>query len=385
MPVPGNCELWSIVRLSAKTLAINGAVVAALVGGTTAFTTFDNTVTLSVDGKSKTVHTFGDTVSAVLESEGLELGDHDKVSPSLASSVKDGSKVSVRYGRPLDLTVDGEQRTVWVTARSVDDALAEMGIAHEGAELSVSRSAFIGRKGLDLVVATPKAITFVDGGSPRAVTTTAVTVEELFSELGVTLDADDVAEPASTTRLATGATVTVRRLETREEAVEVAIDHAVTKQDDAALFKGETKVLADGVQGAKTQTVVITYENGVEIARQVVGETVTKEPVTEVVAVGTKDRPAAPAPPPVTDGSVWDRLAQCESGGNWAINTGNGYYGGLQFSAGTWRVATAAPSTHRCRTRRPASSRSRWPPSCATPRAATVPWPGCARKLGLPT
>ena len=36
--------------------------------------------------------------------------------------------------------------------------------------------------------------------------------------------------------------------------------------------------------------------------------------------------------------SDWDKLAQCESGGNWAINTGNGYYGGLQFSAGTWRA-----------------------------------------------
>ena len=35
-------------------------------------------------------------------------------------------------------------------------------------------------------------------------------------------------------------------------------------------------------------------------------------------------------------GRTWDRLAQCESGGNWHINTGNGYYGGLQFSAGTW-------------------------------------------------
>ncbi|WP_018532367.1 transglycosylase family protein [Streptomyces sp. HmicA12] len=35
---------------------------------------------------------------------------------------------------------------------------------------------------------------------------------------------------------------------------------------------------------------------------------------------------------------VWDRIARCESGGNWHINTGNGYYGGLQFSAGTWRA-----------------------------------------------
>ncbi|QIJ61851.1 transglycosylase family protein [Streptomyces sp. JB150] len=38
------------------------------------------------------------------------------------------------------------------------------------------------------------------------------------------------------------------------------------------------------------------------------------------------------------DGGVWDRIARCESGGNWHINTGNGYYGGLQFSAATWRA-----------------------------------------------
>ncbi|MGW6462086.1 transglycosylase family protein, partial [Streptomyces sp. NPDC055078] len=47
------------------------------------------------------------------------------------------------------------------------------------------------------------------------------------------------------------------------------------------------------------------------------------------------------------DGGVWDRIAKCESGGNWQINTGNGYYGGLQFSAGTWRAfgGTAYAST----------------------------------------
>lgn len=46
----------------------------------------------------------------------------------------------------------------------------------------------------------------------------------------------------------------------------------------------------------------------------------------------------APAAVPVasSDGSVWDRIAACESGGNWSINTGNGFYGGLQFTLGSW-------------------------------------------------
>src|SRR6478736_4245839 len=50
---------------------------------------------------------------------------------------------------------------------------------------------------------------------------------------------------------------------------------------------------------------------------------------TVVAGVGTATSASA--------ASVWDRVAQCESGGNWSINTGNGYYGGLQFSGSTWR------------------------------------------------
>ena len=44
--------------------------------------------------------------------------------------------------------------------------------------------------------------------------------------------------------------------------------------------------------------------------------------------------------------SVWDRVAKCESGGNWKINTGNGYYGGLQFTIGTWRANGGSGSPH---------------------------------------
>jgi nucleoid-associated protein YgaU len=48
--------------------------------------------------------------------------------------------------------------------------------------------------------------------------------------------------------------------------------------------------------------------------------------------------PLLAAGPAHADSVNWDAIAACESGGNWSINTGNGYYGGLQFSAGTWRA-----------------------------------------------
>ncbi|WP_406479445.1 transglycosylase family protein [Streptomyces sp. NBC_01615] len=79
--------------------------------------------------------------------------------------------------------------------------------------------------------------------------------------------------------------------------------------------------------------------------------TTTKARTTAVLAGAALLAPlgllAATGDAAAADSGVWDRIAKCESGGNWHINTGNGYYGGLQFSAGTWRAygGTAYAST----------------------------------------
>lgn len=88
-------------------------------------------------------------------------------------------------------------------------------------------------------------------------------------------------------------------------------------------------------------------------------------------------RSAAPAPS-VASGSVWDQLARCESGGNWAINTGNGYYGGLQFSLGSWRgVGGAGLPSQASREEQIARGQM------LQARQGWGAWPACARKLGL--
>jgi len=73
--------------------------------------------------------------------------------------------------------------------------------------------------------------------------------------------------------------------------------------------------------------------------------TTTAPTTTTVVTTTTVAPPPLVAPPPVapvvSTGSVWDRLAQCEAGGNWAINTGNGYSGGLQWVPSTWTAYKA--------------------------------------------
>ncbi|MCL2535333.1 MAG: transglycosylase family protein, partial [Nocardiaceae bacterium] len=67
--------------------------------------------------------------------------------------------------------------------------------------------------------------------------------------------------------------------------------------------------------------------------RKPVGSTVRVAPEPKVVRVGAKPGTEVP---PVQNGATWDALAHCEATGNWAINTGNGFYGGVQFDQNTW-------------------------------------------------
>lgn len=87
---------------------------------------------------------------------------------------------------------------------------------------------------------------------------------------------------------------------------------------------------------------------------------------------------AGAAVPGQTATNVWDSLAECESGGNWAINTGNGYAGGLQFSPGTWAAYGGTGS---------AANASREQQIAVAQKVQAGQgwgaWPACAAKLGL--
>ena len=80
-------------------------------------------------------------------------------------------------------------------------------------------------------------------------------------------------------------------------------------------------------------------------------------------------------------GSVWDAVAACESGGNWSINTGNGYYGGLQFSGSTWNGFGGT----RYASRAHLASKSEQIATAQRVLAAQGPgaWPTCSRRAGL--
>lgn len=89
-------------------------------------------------------------------------------------------------------------------------------------------------------------------------------------------------------------------------------------------------------------------------------------------------RSVPPAPAATAGSGVWDRLARCESGGNWAINTGNGYYGGLQFSLSSWRAVGGNGYPHQA-SKSEQISRA----EMLKARQGWGAWPSCSAKLGL--
>lgn len=106
--------------------------------------------------------------------------------------------------------------------------------------------------------------------------------------------------------------------------------------EDDSMPAGTRTVVDPGSDGARSTIWRVDYENGKEVGRQQIGSGATTPAKPKVVKVGTKqkDAPAAAADEGapallVSGAAVWDKLAKCESGGDWSTNSGNGYYGGL--------------------------------------------------------
>jgi uncharacterized protein YabE (DUF348 family) len=314
-----------------------GAVALAVAATGVGYAAMSKSVTLSIDGKTQKVRTFGDNVGDVLKSEGISLTDHDVVAPGTTSAVADGATIAVKYGRPLDVKLDGQSNRYWTTATDVASALDQLGLRFTNAKLSANRGATIARSGMDLAVVTPKTLK-VKLGDERAkkTTVTAVTVGDALKKLGEPADGNDRVKPGVDAKLQDGDKIVLTKVRVAERRVTEAVQFDTVKKQDSSMYSDESKTLRAGHDGSRKVLYRITFENGQAVKRKALQTNVLRAPVDEIVRVGTKDRPAASNF--ASGSSAWDRIAQCESGGNWAANTGNGYYGGLQFNLSTWQA-----------------------------------------------
>ncbi|MDQ0259309.1 resuscitation-promoting factor [Sinomonas atrocyanea] len=334
-------------RRSPVRAAGQAAVVAALALGTTAFVVNGKTVTLSVDGQASTVTTFASTVDEVVRSASVQLGSADRVSPALGATVTDGSVVIVSRARHVTVDLDGARRTVDTTAPDVAGLVSQLGVA-PASLVSLDRSTRLDAESAPIRISTPKDLTVVVDGTPVTRTTTAATVAELLTELGITPGpADRVSAPRNAPIVANMALKVTRVDTSAASTVTETLPYSTEKTESADLPEGETKVVQQGVDGTVEKHYRSVTVDGREAQRSLVSQSVTRAAVAEKVLVGTKPKTdpntdqnagknTGAAAPAVMNAAMWDKIAQCESSGNWAANTGNGYYGGLQFDISSW-------------------------------------------------
>ena len=338
----------ALARMSKKkTLltALVALVVLAVAGTTVGYAAVSKNVTLSIDGKVRKVHTLSGNVRDLLASQHIDLNRHDVVAPSLDSEIGDDSRVAVRYGKPLAVNLDGEKTTYWTTATTVRGALNQLDLRFFGADYSSSRSADIDRQGMALRIATPKKLTLkIAGAKKQKRNVSAMTVRGVLGKLHVGYDKNDKVKPRLDSFVKDGDTVVFTKVTKKKVRVgHEKIGFDTVERADDSMTKGETSTVREGRSGVRDVTYRVVTHNGDVFKKTVLRSKVLRAPVTRIVHVGTKPEPepapvATAAPNYSSGSSAWDRIAACESGGNWAANTGNGYYGGLQFSLGTWQA-----------------------------------------------
>ena len=327
-------------------LATGGVLSTLAVGGVVAIAAQKDLV-VEVNGDKVELATFAEDVDGALQAAGVQVGEEDIVSPAPSESVADGDEISVRTAKPVAVSIDGEQQQLSTTDLTVSDLLNNLqgvnpGAAVKSGEDDVDKDAQL-KDGMDLEVVSPKIIKINDGGKNTYTKIAAKTVGDVLKERGIKLGEDDRVFPAKEEKVTEGMSIKVERIDIQTEDVTEEFDAEPNFVDDPELEAGAEEVREQGEKGKREITRKVVLKNGKKESEEVIKDEVVVGPKPATIARGTKQAEPEPqggnsgaAAPAVADGSVWDAIAQCESNGNWSINTGNGFSGGLQFAPSTW-------------------------------------------------
>ncbi|MGH3722628.1 MAG: transglycosylase family protein [Mycobacterium sp.] len=327
----------ALTKLNATRSPLLRALVAALLvvigaGGGYAIAAH-KTLTLNIDGNAMTVTTVKSQVADVLSDYGYALSERDDVAPAKHDSVRDGDTIVLKRSRPLDISVDGEGgQQVWTTATTVNEALSALSMT-DTAPTAATRGSRLPLEGMALAVVSAKTVQLNDGGVISTPRIAAPTVGKLLEASGNPLQQFDTVDPPASTPVTADMPINVTRIRVSKVSEQAPLSPTPQKIEDAGMNMSRSVVEDPGAPGSQDIVYSVLTVNGRETGRMPVSNNVLAPARDSVLRVGAKPGTEVPT---VSRGSAWDALASCEAGGNWAINTGNGFYGGVQFDYGTW-------------------------------------------------
>jgi resuscitation-promoting factor RpfB len=310
-----------------------GALLAALVFAGGFAVSAHKTVTLTVDGASMTVATMKSHVIDVVKEYGFDVGERDDLYPAADATVRQSDTIVLRRSRPLQISLDGHNsRQVWTTASTVSEALAQLSMS-DTAPAAASRGSRVPLEGMSLPVVSPRTVQTNDGGAVRTVRLAAANVAGLLEAAGAPLLQRDTVVPAASSPVIDGMQIQVTRMRIERTTERLPLLPGNKRIPDVTMNMSRQVVEDPGSAGTQDVTFAVSYVNGAETSRLPVANVVVTPARDGVLRVGAKPGTEVP---PVVNVATWDALSRCEAGGNWAINTGNGFYGGVQFDQNTW-------------------------------------------------
>ena len=223
----------------------------------------------------------------------------------------------MRFGREIELTVDGKTSTHWVTATDVDGALSQIGVLYRGADLSTSRGTTIDRGGLELEVVTPKTLKVtLAGKKTKKVSVPALTVDDALRALDVKLDKHDLVFPKRGAKVDDGDKVRWVDIEIKTKRVKgESFSAATITREDSSSPEGTETVVRSGESGMRNVVYKIRYRNGVEVKRSDrhgQGDSTSPSPRSSRSAPRRSSPPTTPAAAP--SGTPWRSASPAATG-----------------------------------------------------------------------
>jgi uncharacterized protein YabE (DUF348 family) len=279
----------NIFRRNKALILIASFLVIASLTGLFIYQGTKKNVSLTLNGNKKEIKTHAETVHELLGELKINYKKQDYLSPSVNAKVKDNMQIVWKPAYMVILKLNGEEKKVWTTRKTVKEFLAESEIAiKEQDQLSIPLEAKI-KQGLIINLDTAFQVVVNDGGEERTVWSTSTTVADFLEQQGIKLNELDRVEPGLDQMIGENVPINIVRVEKVTDVVEEPLEFATVTQKDSNLESGKQQVVQEGKTGKVQKTYEVILENGQEVSKTLISENVMENATDKIVAVGTKE------------------------------------------------------------------------------------------------
>lgn len=246
-------------------------------------------VTVVENGEEQVINTHKGTVEELFRELGIEIGAYDYLSHQEDAPIESGMTIDYKTAKKITVTIDGTSEDYYTTEDTILAFFNEHNLSfsdHDDVSHDVDE---VVEDGLEININQAFDVKIDDGGETLTVKATGGTVQDLLRQHDIILNEEDKLnlEPDDTVK--EEAKIEIIRVTTETVKEEETLRYETEKKEDETLLKGKENVVTQGEDGKRMKTYEITKENGEEVSRELVEETVTKEPTNRVIAVGTKE------------------------------------------------------------------------------------------------